>query len=255
MIFLKRFIPIVSPIFVFVTLELFYLKPNLIYFFILTLIIVIATGTWRIIGKGLVTIEARWFYLLTPIAFAVSGVLFILFIESAATKHLLALAISIFFGIFLENIYTYIYRHEKYQINSLENISNYLNLTSVFFLNSGLFGFFIFLNLPLWQLSLISLAASFILTFQIIWINKIRPEVAWLHIIVVCLVLFEIFWAVSFLPTAFYVNGLILTIAFYFSNNIMRLHLTKRLSRMLLKRYTLLCGTLMIILLLTAKWI
>jgi len=253
--FLKRFIPIITPLLVFLTLEFFYLKPDFIYFFILALLIIISAGTWRIIGKGLVTLEARWFYLLTPLSFIVSGLLFILFIENFFAKHLLTLALSLFWGIFLENIYTYIYRHEKYQINSLENISNYLNLSSVFFLNSSLFGFFIFLNTPLWQLSLISLFASLVLTFQIIWVNKIKPSVALLHLVVICLVLFETFWTVSFLPTAYFVNGLIVTIIFYFLNNIMRLRLTGRLSKMLVRRYIILCGLIMIVLLVTAKWI
>lgn len=254
MILLKRLIPIITPIIIFAAMEMLFLWPSLIYFFIVGMILVLGLATWQIIGKGLVHTEARWFYLLTPISFLVSGIIFILFLEQAWVKHTLALALSFFLGVFLENIFSYIYRHEKYQANSLENISNYLNLTSVFFLNASLFGFALFLSLPLWELSLISLVISFILTFQTIWINKIRPAAAWLHIIVICLILFEVFWTLSFLPTAFYVNGLVMTAAFYFTNNLTRLNLTGRLSKTLLVRYCVLCAIILLVVLLTAKW-
>lgn len=250
----NRLIPILTPLIIFGGLELFFWKPHLIYFIILSLIIILSAATWLIIGKGLVTVRARWLYLLTPILFLTSNILFILFLESAWVKHFLALVIAIFIAIFLENIFTYIYQHEKYQINSLENISNYLNLTSIFLFNSALFGFLIFLNIALWQLALISLAVSFILTFQTIWVNKIALETAWPHVLILCLILFEIFWTASFLPTAFYVNGLIIATAFYFMNNLMRLHLLRRLNKKVIRRYFVLCVSVIILILVTAKW-
>jgi len=252
---LNRLIPIIVPLIIFACLELFFLKPLWIYFICLFLITILGGATWKIIGKGLITISARWFYLITPISFLTSGILFSLFLEQQWAKHFLALTISILTAVFLENIFIYIYQHEKYQKNSLENISNYLNLTSIFLFNSSLFGFLIFLNLPLWQISLISLVIFFILTVQTIWVNKIKLEAAWLHILIICLILIEIFWATSFLPTAFYVNGLIVANAFYFINNLFRLHLANAMNKKVIKRYALLCGLIIILTLITAQWI
>jgi len=254
MILLNRLIPIIVPLVIFASLELLFSKPHWLYFIISSLIVILCAATWKIIGKGLITIRARWLYLLAPISFLTSGIFFILFLEGTWIKHSLALAIAIFIAVFLENIFVYIYQHEKYQINSLENVSNYLNLTSIFLFNSGLFGFFVFLNVPLWQLSLVSLAISFILTFQTIWVNKIKPEAAWLHIVVICLILFELFWTVSFLPTAFYVNGLLIATAFYLMNNLIRLHLSGKLNKKVVKRYLLLCGSVITLVLATARW-
>lgn len=251
---LNRLTPIIASVGIFLGLELFFLKPNLIYFVALFLIVILGAATWKILGKRLLTAEARWLYLLTPLAFLASGVLFLLFLERPSAKHFLAAAISVFLGIFLENIFVYIHEHDKYQINSLENVSNYLNLTSIFLFNSSLFGFSVFLNTPLWQLSLISLLIFFILTVQTIWVNKIEIKYSWLPITVICLILFELFWAVAFLPTAFYVNGLILATAFYLMNNLMRLHLRGNLNKKIIRRYFLLCGFIIIIILATAQW-
>jgi len=250
----NRLIPILAPIFIFFGFEIFFLKPNLIYFTVLFLVIALAAATWKILGKKLLTAEARWLYLLTPISFLTSGVLFVIFLERPWAKHLLAAAIASFLGIFLKNLFIYIYEHDKYQPNSLENISNYLNLASIFLFNSSLFGFFFFLNTPFWKLSLISLAVFFVLTFQTIWVNKIKIKSAWLHIAVICLILFEIFWTVAFLPTAFYVNGLILATSFYMMNNLMRLHLLGNLNKKIIRRYFILCGLVIILILATAEW-
>lgn len=250
----NRLIPIATALVIFACLEFLFYQPRLIYFVALFLIIFLIAATWKIIGKGLATVRARWLYLLTPLSFLLGGILFILFLEQPWAKHLLAAAIAAPIAIFLENIFTYIWDHEKYQINSLENISNYLNLTSIFFLSSSFFGFFIFLNIPLWQLSLISLLVFFLLTLQTIWVNKIAPETAWTHIFVICLILFELFWTVSFLPTAFYVNGLMLAAAFYLMNNLMRLHLLNALNKIVIKRYLLLFGTIIVFILATARW-
>lgn len=251
----NRLIPILAPLLIFLFLEFFFLKPHYIYLIAFLLLSMVGAATWKIIGKGLVTGSARWLYLLTPIALLLSGVLFLLFLERTWAKHLLAASLSVLSGIFWENIFVYIYQHEKYQINSLENISNYLNLTSMFLFNSSLFGFFLFLNMPLWQLSLVALIFAFILTFQTIWINKIKPGAAWLSIMAICLIIFEMFWAVSFLPTAFYVNGLLIATIFYLTNNLMRLHLLDALNKKVVRRYLILCGAVIVLVLGTAKWI
>ena len=251
----NRLIPIIAPALILAGLELFFLKPQFVYFIFIFLVLVIIGATWKIIGKSLVNIEARWLYLLTPLSFLTSGVFFLMFLERPWARHLLALSLAIFCGVFLENIFVYIYEHAKYQINSLENVSNYLNLASMFLFNSSLFGFSVFLNIALWKLSLISFVITFALTFQTIWINKINIRAAPIQISVICLVLFELFWAVSFLPTAFYVNGLIIAISFYLMNNLMRLHLLDSLNKKVIRRYFILCSLIIFFILLTAQWV
>lgn len=254
MILFKRLIPIIIPFIIFASLELFFVKPRLIYFIILFLILTLSGAIWKIIGKGLITIRARWLYLVTPISFLLSGMLFMLFLEQNWLKHALNLAIAILIAVFLENIFVYIYQHEKYQVHSLENISNYLNLASMFLFNSSLFGFFIFLNTPFWLISFISFIIFLLLSVQTIWVNKIKIKLAWLHILIICLILFEVFWAVSFLPTAFYVNGLIVATIFYLTNNLMRLRLLNALNKTVIQRYFILCGSIIILILATAQW-
>ncbi|MFH2136598.1 MAG: hypothetical protein ABII19_03150 [Patescibacteria group bacterium] len=252
---LNRLLPIITPILIFFSLELFFFKPTFIYFIFILLILAIGGATWKIIGKGLIDVAARWLYLLTPLAFLTSGVMFLTLLERAWAFHLLAFALATFCGVFLENIFVYIYQHAKYQANSLENISNYLNLAAMFLFNASLFGFSVFLNVALWKLSLISFVFTFILTFQTIWINKINLRAAPLQISTLCLVLFELFWAVSFLPTAFYVNGLIIAISFYLMNNLMRLHLLGSLNKKIVRRYFVICGAIIFLVLITAQWI
>ena len=66
---LERLLPIITPVLIFAGLELLFFQPSFIYFIVLFLFLVLGGATWKIIGRGLINIGARWLYLITPLFF------------------------------------------------------------------------------------------------------------------------------------------------------------------------------------------
>lgn len=255
MILVNRFIPILCPLFIFIIFEIFFKKPFWIYWLFSLLIVAVAISVWKLIGRGLITVGARWNFLVAPLFLITSGLFFILFLENQILKHFLAIFLAVLLGLFLENIFIYIYRHDKYQVNSLENISSYLNLISTLFFNSGFFGLLIFLNIPVWLLILLILLVTFSLSYQTMWINKIVSEKSWIYILIICLILCELAWALSFLPTSFYVSGAVLSIAYYLVLGISRFYLLGNLDAKIVKRHLIISLIVLILILGTARWV
>jgi hypothetical protein len=251
---INRFFSLILAILIFIGFEVLFKKPDWIYFLILYFIFVTAALIWQAIGKGLITFGARWKFLITPLSLVLSGLFFIIFLENLFLKHFLAILISILVGFFLENIIIYIYFHERYQASSLENISNYLNLISIFFFTSSIFGVFSFLNISLWLLTILILVIVALLIYETMWINKFFSFKKWIYILVISLISVETFWAVTFLPVSFYVSGAILTIVYYILSGLSRNYLLGILDKRILKRYLIVSIIVLILILGTAKW-
>jgi hypothetical protein len=254
MILVNRSIPIICPLFVFISFEIFFRKPLWIYWLFPILIVVLVMSVWKLIGRGLITVGARWNFLIAPFFLLTGGLFFILFLENQIFKHFLVILLAVLLGLFLENIFIYIYRHDKYQVNSLENISSYLNLISTLFFCSGFFGLLTFLNISVWLLILLILLVIVSLSYQTIWINKIISGKSWLYILIICLISCELAWTLFFLPISFYVSGAVLSIAYYLVLGISRFYLLGNLDAKIVKRHLIISLIVLILILGTARW-
>ena len=76
----------------------------------------------------------------------------------------------------------------------------------------------------------------------------------WAYVIIITLATVEIFWAVSFLPTSIYVNGMVVVISYYLLAGLARNWLLGIRGRKVVKRYLLISFVALAIVLLTAKW-
>jgi hypothetical protein len=154
----------------------------------------------------------------------------------------------------LEVIFLRFQLSSRYQAHSLENISTHLSLLTVFLVASSFFSLRIFLGVPLW---LLIISFGFILalaTYQLIWSSDTKLVTSWPYISVITIVATEIFWAVGFLPTSVYVNGLVVTISYYLMTGLARNWLLGIQEGKVIKRYLLISTITLIIILATAKW-
>lgn len=255
MILLNRFIPIFCPFLIFASYELLLKKPFLIYWLFPILILTVAALIWKLIGKGLITIIARWNFLISPLFLMVGGLFFILFLENQLFKHFLIFLVAFLLGLYLEAIFIYIYRHEKYQINSLENISSYINLISLLFFYSGFFGLLIFLNISVWLVVLLVLLVTVSLAYQTMWINKIDFKKSFLYILIIGLILCQLAWVISFLPIDFYASGAFLSVVYYLLSGLSRFYLLGTLNSLVIKRHLIIGSIVLILILGTTRWI
>lgn len=255
MIIVNRFIPFLCSLLIFASYEIFFKRPFWIYWLFPILIVAVASLIWKLIGKGLKTVIARWNFLIVPLFLMTGGLFFILFLEHQIIRHFLVFLVAVLLWLYSEAIFIYIYQHEKYQVNSLENISSYINLISALFFYSGFFGLLIFLNISIWLVVLLVLLVTVFLSYQTMWVNKIIFGKSLLYILIIGLVLCELAWVLSFLPINFYVSGVFLSVIYYLLSGISRFHLLGTLDVKVIRRHLIISLIMLILILGTTRWV
>lgn len=282
---MSQFIPrslvrYLSPSFLFfsvlLVLEIFLFFPNSLFWLFITLFLIHIVIVWQLIPK---TNQVRLIlsgqkvslksfiiflkvitdfefinFLLPPLLLNLSSFIFIIFLPRGSLRHLVIISVAFFSFLFLRSIYLYFYRPEEYPKESLENISSYLVLITIYFVSAGLLGLIIFANFLLWQAVIIYLLINFLLAYRLFGVSQVKTETSWLFIFVLCLVMGEFFWTVNFLPLNFYVNGLLLTIVFYLFFSLSRRRFSDTLEERLIWYYLILSLIIFLIVLFTAEW-
>jgi len=190
------------------------INPKNIYFFGLVLLIMFFSlakfYSWKIKDKKF------WYFLITPLLFFVSSILFFGFLEG---QFFLKCVIIILFAslqwLIYQNIFFLFKLPQKYQSNSIRNIFDFINLISIFFLVSSFFALIIFVHISVWLLSIVLFLISSLYFFQFFWLNRVLEKRAWFFAFIFALIFVEIFYVITFLPISFYIGGLILTLVYF----------------------------------------
>ncbi len=203
-------------------------------------------------GKDL---EGWWHVALTPVVFVVSCATFLLFMEPLWVAIALPMIAGAFLFFFGEHLFRFIHTPSLYQPYALEHTSLVLHIASIYFLSTTFFGLQTFLQTPVWLLALFFFLVATALTYETLWVSKIRDASALKVALILGLVFTEFFVSFSLLPTSFFVNAAVTSVLFYTIIGMMRASLLQKLSRGVLRRYLLVGCVLSLLLLLTAQWI
>ena len=175
-----------------------------------------------------------WYFLITPILFCISSVLFFCFLEiNLFLKYFLIILFTSFQWLIYKNIFFVLKMIQKYQPNTIRNIFNFVNLISIFFFAVGFFALIVLVRVPAWPMAIILFLVSVLYFFQFFWINKIQEKKAWFSAIISAIIFVEMFFVISFLPTSFYVDALILALIYFNIKNLGKKHL---LNNLIVKR-------------------
>lgn len=214
--------------------------------------LVFATGSLAGWGRDL----ERWGHVaITPLGFLVSLLLFLLFLELAWLMILVGLVSALFLFLYFEHLFRFIHLPGTYQPYALEHSSLVLHIASMYFLAVAFYGAQTFLQVPAWMLAVVFAVVSGLLVYETLWVGKLRDTHA-VHVAMVgSVVLGEIFLVLSLLPTSFYVNAAAIALMFYMLLGLLRADLLKKLTTLVLRRYVLLGGVLLLVIFLTARWV
>lgn len=174
---------------------------------------------------------------ISPIAFVTTATGFLLFLDNHTVRITLLVVAAFFLFLYLHQLYLLHFNPSKYQTFSLESISAYINLISVFCASVVAYGLLVFLSLPLWLVSIVLLVVVGAITFQGFWIQKIAHQSRLIYTAALNVMIVQLFWALSFLPIHFYVHGALLAVTYYVLWGLMRAMATDTLSRTLMLRY------------------
>ncbi|RJR30872.1 hypothetical protein C4569_03750 [Candidatus Parcubacteria bacterium] len=250
----KRAIPLIVSLMVFLTLYQMALKPRLFYKLTPTVIVgIVAAVTAFVLSKPR---EKRFFnYYIPPLLYLFGVLSFLLFIEINIIKIAFAFIFSFLIWIFLENLYLSFNQPQKYQLYGFQNFSNYFNLITVFLIYSSFYGYIVFLRVPLWPLLIAVAVVTFLVLEELMWASEINLKRSWLYNLVTVIIIAEGFWTVAFLPSSMYVDGLILTVIYYLLSGVFLNKLLGILDNSVIRRYVIISVIILAVVLMSAKWI
>lgn len=275
-----RFLPFFAAFLAWVGLEFIIIKPRLLWLVGVTIIILVVITTFLLAQRRLD--KNFWRFLLSPFLFVVSSLLFLSFLitSSAIARQVIILVIVINLWLVLAGIFKYFQNQAmgaSFINYSLENYFRYSNILTIFLFFVVMYSVNIFFNPSPWILLMVVFWAVLALSYQQYWLAEVfrqddcpgtvkvlQQELSQLivdrklrfriYLLVPALILLEIFWAVSFLPTSFYVNGFLVTVIYYGMMNIIWAKIQNNLNKKLIKESLFVVSISLMIILFTARW-
>ncbi|HAM87976.1 TPA: hypothetical protein DDY55_01405 [Candidatus Falkowbacteria bacterium] len=222
---------------------------------VLVILILLYFFTFRQFIKASKKKENIWNYLILPALFLISSSGFSVLMPSKFLVQSLFIVVFLFLNIYFRTTYYYFLKPEKYQKNSLENLSSYGSFLSVYFAASGIYGLQSFLGMNTCLLMLILLFFISAIVYQVFLTNSILTKSGILFIIILPLTYLEIAWSISFLSLSYYILGLIMAVCYYIAIGLVRFYLIGKLDAQIIKLY-LIFGFLSIFsVLFTSRWV
>jgi hypothetical protein len=163
--------------------------------------------------------------------------------------------VALLLYLFLQQILNYFYFSLKYQPYTLESFSFYINIVSIFFVATTLYGAIMFLQYNRFVIAGIGLFIFGLSVYQILWVNKISWMKSNLFLFAIPLTLAELFIAISYLPTTYLVDGVVVAIFFYMMIGLTRLFLLEQLNKKNVAVQLAFGALALAVVLATASWI
>lgn len=200
-------------------------------------------------------IDRSFFHFITlPLLFGLSSFSFTAFLTSPNTILAVSILSAACLYLIFRQYYLYFNFPFRYQPYSLESLSLYLSLITGFFLFASFFGADSLFHLKFYFLMGGLLLLTGLLIYQFFWIHKIPLGKSRLFIFSIALILAELFFAITYLPTGFYVNSFLLTVCLYLMLGFSKHFLTNTLTKRRVIIYSVLAIVSIAVVLFTAQW-
>jgi len=251
--FLKRISVFICPLLIFFGLELLFYNLKTIYYLPILLSALLLFFLKFLIKEKIYSRDFIYLSIL-PFLLFYSTLGFLFLLGSDIFRHVVIVILTLILIIYLENIFSFFHRPALYQPFSLENLTALLNLLIFFLATIDLNALATFLNLPIWLLSIILIAVTSLLLYQMFWINKIKAGRKTIFLLIINIVILESFWAFAFLPASFYVSSIILTIIYYLLSGLFKAKLSAKLDKKNILWYLIISLILLLIIIITSSW-
>lgn len=205
-------------------------------------------------------------YLILPLFYTLSILALFILAQKSYVQHFFIIGASIILGIVLNNITTLsryrFYSHKEVVLKSEEDkrkmivytTNEALVLLTTFFITANLFGLIYLLSFPLWQALLIVVLVVFSLAYQFLC-EIFTPSLAALYTLITSLTASQIFWSLTFWPTNYIANAVIVIVSIYIILGILEYYSRQMLTRRLIKIYFLLGIITISSVLLSNQWV
>lgn len=196
-----------------------------------------------------------WQFALLPIIANATTVVYLVIVADKVIVYALLALLTVFNYIYWRYLYFYLNNASRYQSFSLEFLSFYLSFVLVFLAAASLFGLESFLNLSS-LLTLVAIAIFLLaVIYQFSWISKYRSKKSLIYLAAAWIFLVELFAVLLYLPLNYNILGFIFATGYYLLLVIINDRLKDKLSPARLKIYISVSLVVVLLSLLSARWI
>jgi len=251
---IARIIPVFLALMFFLGAVLIVRVPQiLVWIVVVYAVLVLALG--QVAVRQTLGTQTFWLLLISPFLLTLTGFFFLSILTSNPLKYLLGGVIAVIFYWFLRNVVQFAYEDQRYQPYAIENISTYANIVTVFFAASTLASLVFYLRISHFILLAASLVLFTLLILQMLWVHKIKIREHIGYLIILPIIFSQVLWATFWLPTNFFIAGMLLALSYYAATNLARHHLLGHLESFVVRRYLIIAIVGVLLTLTTAQWI
>lgn len=196
-----------------------------------------------------------WHFVGTPLVHLCAGFGIILLFEEPFFTLAIGIVVTVLLTLFAEFVFQYVHLPVAYQAYSLEYLTLIIHLMSIFFLSALGFGVRLLIQTPLFALIVFLAPIILFLIYGLCWVSKIENIRSKTFAIVGMFLWIECFVALTFLPSGFYTDAVIITLGFYLFAGLTRAELLRKLSTPVLRRYLIMGICVLFGIILTTQWI
>lgn len=263
--FFSKIATIIPVLTMLTVIEILIQKPELFWGLYAVLNSIVILASIYLSGFGRERKLRRLLYLILPLFYTQGALTLFVLTQKSLTQHFFLIGVSIILGIVLNNIAIlnrYRFEVQKEVILKSEEekrkrlaltINEILLLLTGFFVFASLFALIYLLSFPVWQALLISSLSIFLLNFQ--FLLEIFPvQLARIYTSIIVLVTLQIFWALTFWPTNYIANAVIMVTLLYIILGTLEHYSQGILTRKIIKVYFSIALIALSCILLTAQW-
>ena len=250
---LARILSVISPLIIGGLLAvLFWQESKFYYVFILSLVFALLTLWWLIkISGSIKRFKQAVFYLLKGGLFVFGSLLFFILLENLWFKIVLVIFTWLVLFFYYHKLFIQLFKKSIFKQELKPFYFNFLEIVTIFFISSGLFGLKDFLNYKMiWLILLV-----FFLIFILFYFNEFTYRKNRLvYSLVTAVIMAEVFWAVLSLSLAYYLKGILFSFIYLIFIISIDSSFKKEQNRNLLKNYLIVIFIVILLILLTARW-
>ena len=241
-----------TPLWIFIILEYFIYSIENIFYVVGAILLLVFFSVKNIEIRGDLNIK-YYVFLIFPILFEISFITYLMMEMDSLKPHYLLLLNSLILYFYFRTLRFFFSGIDKGV--SLNNITIFGNFILVFFMTSSIYGLQSFLRVPVWFLMFLFVIFLALVVYSVMYINKVKNNIALFYILIVTLVMSELAWSVYFLPVSYRVSGLVLAIGYYMIMGLSRHNLMDTLRPRTVKLYFSFGFISIILVLLTSRWV
>ena len=215
-------------------------------------VVLIALG--QLVAKEDIRQSSFWLLMLAPILLSFAAFSFLTILVHPFWKWGVSGGVGILLLWFFQNVFQFAYQHDRYQPHAIENISTYINLIAIFFMMTALASMRLYIHINQVTIVVMGLFLFLLFVMQSLWVNKLKLSEHRLYVFTLPYIFAQVLWAALWLPTNFFIVGVLLTLSYYAVMNLVRQHLLDRLDALVVRRYVIIAVLGIVLTLSTAQW-